>query len=105
MRRKKGKAAGTKRENQVAESLTKEGWAVVRSAGSLGAADLVAMRRGSRTRLIEVKATAGGPYERFVPSERAQLSYLAEIADADAELIWWPPNKLCKVIPQSEWPS
>lgn len=47
-------------------------WLVVRAAGSLGV-DLVALRAGERPRLIEVKSTRGGPYERFGPADRERL--------------------------------
>ena len=53
--------AGHNRERQVKAWLQGQDWWVCRAAGSLGDADLVALKPG-RVLLIEVKATAGGPY-------------------------------------------
>jgi Holliday junction resolvase len=96
---------GHNRERQVKDLLLSEDWWVARAAGSLGDADLVALRYGSRPRLIEVKSTAGGPYERFGPAERHRLSFAAKLADADALLAWWPPRGKLRWIPESEWPK
>lgn len=96
---------GHDRERAVKALLEAEDWFVVRAAGSLGDADLVALREGSRPRIIEVKSTAGGPYERFVPAERAQLRLAARIAGADAWLCWWPPRRKPIWIAASEWPG
>lgn len=85
--------------------LQESDWWVARAAGSLGDADLVALRVGSPSRLIEVKSTAGGPYERFGPAERARLRLAAEIAGAEAWLCWWPPRAKPRWIAASEWPS
>lgn len=77
---------------------------MARAAGSLGDADLVALRAGSRPMLVEVKSTAGGPYERFGPADRAALLFAARLAGADAVLVWWPPRGQIRFIPSSEWP-
>jgi Holliday junction resolvase len=84
--------------------LEGEDWFVARAAGSLGDADLVALRAGSRSRLVEVKSTAGGPYERFGPADRARLRLAAQIAGADAWLAWWPPRGRLRWLAESEWP-
>lgn len=47
-----GRQRGIDRERRVAFSLRAEGWTVVRAAGSLGVADLVAGKDG-RTMLVE----------------------------------------------------
>jgi Holliday junction resolvase len=95
---------GHDRERRVKALLESEDWLVVRAAASLGVADLVALRAGSRPRVIEVKSTAGGPYERFQPADRARLRFAAEMAGAEALLAWWPPRGRLRWIPANEWP-
>jgi len=96
---------GHDRERQVRQQLELDGWVVVRAAGSLGVVDLIALKRGERPRLIEVKSTAGSPYERFGPAKRLQLAHVADLADADALLAWWPPNGELHLIDSSNWPE
>ena len=84
--------------------LEEDGWWVCRAAGSLGDADLVALR-GAEKRLIEVKSTARGPYHGFGPKDRAELSRAAELAGAAAYLCWWPPRKKPEWICESLWPA
>lgn len=95
---------GISRERQVKALLQGEDWWVCRAAGSLGDADLVALRVGSRPRLIEVKSTAQGPYEHFGPADRAALSLAARIAGADAFVAWWPSRGKLHWIPEASWP-
>ena len=95
---------GHNRERQVRLLLEPDDWVVVRAAGSLGVCDLVAFKAGKQPRLIEIKSTAGGPYERFSPKDRADLIFAAFLAGAAAELVWWPPRGKMRVIPSSEWP-
>jgi len=96
---------GHNRERDVRKLLREDGWLVIRAAGSLGTGDLVALKAGMTPRLVEVKSTAGGPYERFGPAERRALSEAAEIAGAEAFLAWWPPRRPLRWIPEIEWPS
>lgn len=96
---------GHNRERQVKAKLEAEDWWVVRAAGSLGDADLVALRVGDPPRLIEVKSTAGGPYEHFGPADRACLSLAAKLAGGVAVLAWWPPRGKLRFIFESEWPQ
>jgi Holliday junction resolvase len=100
----RGGQAGRARERQVADYLRGQDWVVVKGT-SFGVADLVALRIGSRTMLIEVKSTAGGPYERFGPDARASLIAEAERAGADAVLAYWPPRAKLRLIPSDEWPG
>lgn len=72
-----------------------------------GAADVVAMRRDHTptTQLIQVKSTAGGPYERFGPAARRALIEDAWEAGAEAVLAWWPRGqKVPKWIASADWP-
>jgi Holliday junction resolvase len=95
---------GHDRERAIRKLMRDEGWVVLRAAGSLGVVDLVALRAGMVPRLVEIKSTAGGPYERFGPRERAQLSAAARQAGAEAWLAWWPPRRPLRWIPESAWP-
>lgn len=96
---------GHDRERAVRLQLETDGWIVIRAAGSLGTVDLVALRAGEPPMLLEVKSTAGGPYERFGPVERATMIRAARVAGAHAFLVWWPPRKPPRWIPSSEWPG
>ena len=78
---------------------------VTRAAGSLGCADLVALKAGKRPLLCEVKSTAQGPYERFGPADRKRLIETAELAGANAVLAWWPPRGKLLWIDSSAWPK
>lgn len=96
---------GIRRERQVRDKLASEDWVVFRPGGSLGCADLVALRDGSRPRLVQVKASAQGPYEHFRPAERLRLAATARMCGADALLAWWPPRGVLRWIPTQEWPT
>ena len=100
----RGGQAGRARERQIAEKLRSDDWVVVKGT-TYGTCDLVALRAGSRPMLIECKSTAGGPYERFSPADRASLKAEAERAGADAVLAWWPPRGKLRLIHSPEWPG
>lgn len=95
---------GHDRERAVKALLQAQDWWVARAAGSLGDADLVALKDGKRPLLVEVKSTAGGPYERFGPQDREDLLFAARMAGAVAVLCWWPPRSKPKWIWEAEWP-
>lgn len=95
---------GHQRERAVRDWLLERDYWVCRAAGSLGDADLVALKAGDR-RLVEVKSTAQGPYERFGPADRERLLFAAELADCTPWLAWWPPRGKLKWIGASEWPG
>jgi Holliday junction resolvase len=96
---------GHDRERAVARLLADEAWWVARAAGSLGDADLVALRAGFPPRLIEVKSTSK-PYERFGPAERTRLRGAARRAGAEAWLAWWPIRKREPVwLHELDWPD
>ena len=96
---------GHQRERAVRDLLLSQDWLAFRAPASLGVADVVALRDGSRPRLIEVKSTAQGPYEHFGPLDRHCLREAAKLAGADAYLAWWPPRGKLRWIPESEWPE
>lgn len=100
----RGKRAGTQRELAVRNHLRDRDWLAFRAPASLGVADVVALRDGSRPRLIEVKSTAQGPYESFGPAARQKLLLAAELAGADAYLAWWPKHGELRWLHSSEWP-
>lgn len=95
---------GIQRERKVVDILAKQDWLAFRAPGSLGVADVIALRDGHQPLLIEVKSTAGGPYERFGPAKRKDLSFAAKLAGASAMLVWWPPRGKPQWIPESVWP-
>ena len=95
---------GITRERQVRRDLEADDWWVCRAAGSLGDADLVALKQGV-ARLIEVKATARGPYHGFGPKDRADLLFAAKLAGAEAWLCWWPPRGKPHWINSIAWPT
>ncbi len=95
---------GIQRERAVRLHLEERDWVVIRAAGSLGPVDLVALKPGT-VLFIEVKSTAGGPYERFGPTARQDMLAYAERAGAAAQLAWWPPRGTLRWIPSGEWPT
>lgn len=99
------KRKGTKRELQVRDVLEKDGYLVMKAGGSLGDADLIALKRGERPRLVQVKANKdGGPWSKFGPAARAKLAEVAKAAGAVAELAWWPPYGELHWYDQVLWP-
>lgn len=101
---KRGQAFGHNRERKIKALLETEGWFVIRAPGSLGFADLVALKAGETPRMIEVKGTTAGPYAGFGPVSRTLLSKAAKQAGAIAELAYWPAHKTLQWIAESEWP-
>lgn len=98
-------ARGAARERQLRERYEAKGYYVVRGAGSKGG-DLIAGRSGSPTLLIEVKATAAGPWSGFGPADRTALIQAAERAGWEPLLVWWPMNrKHPRFVPKEGWPN
>lgn len=97
---------GDDRERAVRDLLQAEDWWVCRAAGSLGDADLVALKPG-RKLLIEVKSSSRerGPFADFGPKDRADLLFAAEMAGGEAVLVWWPPAPGRRTEPQWIWPA
>jgi Holliday junction resolvase len=96
---------GINRERQLKARLEGEDWFVTRAAGSLGDADLVALKDGKQPLLIEVKSTTAGPFHSFGPQDRAALLLAAKIAGARAVLCWWPPRRDPVFIYEHQWPG
>jgi Holliday junction resolvase len=95
---------GINRERRLREALEADGWWTCRSAGSLGSADIVALKRGEIPRLIEVKSSAAGPFAHFGPADREELIAAAVKAGGTPWLVHWPPRRSARWIPVSEWP-
>lgn len=96
---------GHARERKLRELLDAEGWWTCRAAGSLGDADIVALRQGELPRIIEVKANvAGGPFMNFRGPEREALIEAAVRAGAIPWLVYWPSRKPPRWISAAEWP-
>lgn len=98
-------ARGIKRERQVRVHLENDGWFVARAAGSLGDADLIALKAGHTSKLIEVKSTAAGPFHSFGPACRQALLNAAEKAGAEAVLAYWPSRGKLTWIRSENWPA
>lgn len=70
-----------------------------------GPGDLLVAGLGTVVRLVEVKATADGPYKAFGPGDRRAMLDLAERHGFVAELAWWARGAdKHQIIPASEWP-
>ena len=96
---------GARRERQAKRTLEAEGWVVVRTAGSLGAADLVCLRWDQVPRVVQVKTDVRSPWNNFSPEQRRALTKLAADAGAEAWLLYWPPGKQPKWIAPHTWPK
>lgn len=96
---------GHDRERQVKAKLEAKGYFVVRAAASLGYADLVALKDGEPPQMIEVKATAQGPWEGFRRPERRALKNAAKKAGAVPVLAWWPKRGTLVYIYADAWPA
>lgn len=95
---------GIRRERQVKKRLEEDGWVVIRAAGSLGLADLVALKLGETPRLIEVKSDTKNPWDNFRPDRRLELIAQAERAGAEAWVCWWPAHKDWIWFGSETWP-
>jgi Holliday junction resolvase len=95
---------GIQRERDLKKKLEAEGWFVVRASGSLGDADLLALRAGDTPRLIEVKSTTG-PFTGFKPPDRRAVLAAAALAGAEAWLVWMPKGGAVSWIDPSQWPA
>lgn len=95
---------GHDRERKLADLLRDDGWFVLRSAGSLGCVDLIAMKLGHQTKFIEVKATTRSAFAGFPPADRQELLDAAAMAGATPWLVWWPKRKQPVWLAASEWP-
>lgn len=100
-----GSRRGINRERQVRDLLLSQDWWVCRAAGSLGDADLVALKAGHKPMLVEVKSTKASPWHSFGPKDRADLLFAAELAGANAVLCWWPPRQVVRWFWPAEWPE
>lgn len=96
---------GIQRERAVRDLLADQDWISFRAPASLGVADVIALRTGSRPRLIEVKSTARGPFEHFGRADRARLLTAARMAGADPWLAWWPLRGHLHWIGPADWPK
>lgn len=81
------RARGDYFERQTRDALKAHDWLVIRSAGSLGVADLVALRMGNTPLLVSCKL--GG---RIDPGERDDLELAARSAGARPVVASRPKN-------------
>jgi Holliday junction resolvase len=98
------KRKGTRAEYRVRRELEQHGWVVTRAGGSLGVADLVALKAGETPRLIQSKC--GLPaYKNFSPAERLALRVVADKAGAEPWLCVVADRAPLRWIPSVEWPK
>jgi Holliday junction resolvase len=95
---------GHQRERAVRQAYTDSGWLAFRAPASLGCADVIALRRRTKPRLIEVKSTIR-PWDHFGPDARQRLLDAAHQAGAIPLLAWWPKNGQLKFFQAADWPD
>ena len=96
---------GHERERKLKRELESRGWLVVRAAGSLGVADLIALKAGHTPMILEVKATARGPFSGFPPADRAEFLEAVALSGCVGFLVWWPKRSKPIWLAPDEWPS
>jgi hypothetical protein len=99
-----GQARGTQRDRAVRDWYAEHDWFAVCARGSHGCADVLAIKLGHRPHVVQVKSTAGGPWERFGPRDRAELAAAAALGGADAFLAHWPSRGRLRFYAENEWP-
>jgi len=95
---------GIQRERDLVNWFRENDWFSMRAPASLGSVDVIAMKRGERTRFCEVKSTTAGAFHSFGPKDREALAFMADLADADPYLVWWPKRSKPVWIGRDEWP-
>jgi Holliday junction resolvase len=95
---------GHNRERAVRKLMEAEGWWVSRAAGSLGDADLVALKAGFPPRLVEVKSEVQSTWHGFGPADRQAIKDAARKAGAEAWFVCWPPRQPPRWIHEDDWP-
>jgi Holliday junction resolvase len=101
----RGSAFGAAKEREVMEIFVSYGWWVGRSAGSHGSADLVCLKAGEPSLLVQVKGGDGNLFKGFGPRDRMQLKADAAKAGAFPMLCRWrKESKSWLLIAPQEWP-
>jgi Holliday junction resolvase len=104
------KSKGVAVEHKYRKLRESEGWTVIRAPGSLGAADLILMRKHQGDLVLtevvcsQVKANVGNAWMNFRPAERNLLHEMAHRIGATAELVHWPPHQPMTIYRPEEWP-
>jgi len=84
---------GPKREHQVRALFERAGWYVMRSAGSHGPVDILALSAGHDPCMVQVKSSVRSALAGFGPRDRAELREVAQRSGATPLLCWWPPDR------------
>lgn len=93
-------------ERQTRDALARYGWLLVRAGGSLGPADLVALRDGKKPLLIQCKILGPGRrMPRIDPAERIALFAAAEQAGGRAIIAtrYMPGRVTLLELPGPHW--
>ncbi len=100
---------GSARERKVRALMEADGYWTARAAGSLGDADIIAVKArpggGSTVILVEVKTDVKGPWQNFRPAGREELISAAVKSGATPILCWWPARKQPQWIKVHDWPA
>lgn len=100
----RGVAAGHQRERAVGAHLRKQGWLLGSRRHEPGPGDWLAYKLHTAM-LVEVKSTAGGPWETYGPKERAELDAEAIRVAAIPVIAYWPARGGLRMIFRSDWPE
>ena len=95
---------GIQRERDLVNLLRSEDWFAMRAPASLGVADVIALKDGKRPMLIEVKSTSRSAFAGFPPADRADLLFAADLAGAEAWLVYWPKRSKPIWLGPEAWP-
>ncbi len=98
-------ARGAARERDLVKLLRAEGYSVNRTPGSHGVADVIALKAGYVSQLIQLKTDKAGAFAHFGPAARRELAEEARRAGARAVLVWWPGDrKGPRFLREKDWP-
>jgi Holliday junction resolvase len=95
---------GIQRERDLVQILRRNDYFAIRAPGSLGCADVIAMKRGEPSLLVELKSTSRSAFAGFPPADRAELLEVAARSGAEAWLVYWPKRSEPIWISPDEWP-
>lgn len=95
------------REREIAAAFRASGFVAVRTPGSKGAFDVLAIKRDEPPRLIQVKTSTGdsSPWKGFGSADREKLAEAAKQAGGVALLYHYNGRAGLSVYPESAWPK
>ena len=104
--RGQGSQRGRDAELRLMAFLAQDEWLCASRRHIPGPGDLLCVHATQDPRLIEVKTTSAGPFDRFGPADRLELIRTAEKAGCRPLLAWKPPRaKIWSFYSPSTWPA